>query len=97
MFQALLTPGVFSSWHFLPYIFLEWSEIAGSDQATLCPDLTSLVMLLRSEGYNPRDANTLGQLPDHCLHHPVYDVLWVHRDAAPLWEEDSVVQCSFQE
>ena len=91
----LLTPGVFSSDHFLPFILMEWSETAGMKD-TLCPDLDGLIELLKTNGYSLRDANSLGMLPEKCLQNIVYDVLWVHHTVRPLWEVDAVIECSFQ-
>ena len=83
--QALLTPGVFSSAHFIPYIFMEWSEIAGPLRSSLCPDLDDLIDLLKNNGYTARDARTLRTLPDSCLQNPVPDVMWVHGSAIHIW------------
>ena len=94
-FQALLTPGVFSSGHFIPYIFMEWSEIAGPLRSSLCPDLDGLINLLKNNGYSARDVLTLGTLPDRCLQNPVTDVMWVHESAIHIWKEEAVVACRF--
>ena len=82
--------------HYIPYIFMEWSEVAGVDRRTVCPDLPRLIEELQSAGYSARDANSLGSLPDSCLLRPVTDVLWVHHTAARLWNEESVVACHFE-
>ena len=74
---------------------MEWSEIAGMKE-TLCPDLDGLIELLKNNGYEPRDPNSLGMLPEKCLQNVVYDVLWVHHTARPLWKVDAVIECSFQ-
>ena len=81
---------MFSSGYYLPYIFMEWSETA------LCPDLDGSIELLKTNGYSPRDANSLGMLPEKCLQNVVYDVMWVHHTARPLWEVNAVIECSFQ-
>ena len=86
---------MFSSGHFLPYILLEWSEIAGPLRHFLCPDLDRLIDMFHSSGYSARDAFTLSALPDSCLQNPVTDVLWVHEDAVKIWEEEFVVECRF--
>ena len=93
----MLTSGVLSADHYIPYIFMEWNEIAGKDRENICPELPRLIEELQSAGYSARDANSLGSLPDHCLLKPVTDVLWVHRTAARLWEEEFVVACRFAE
>ena len=90
-----MTPGVFDSGHFIPYIFMEWSDIAGTHRSTLCPDLDGLIYLLTSNGYSARDANSLGKLPDSCLQNAVNDILWVHKRALPIWDEDLLVACKF--
>ena len=56
-----MTHGVFSSVHFIPFIFMEWSKIAGTQRSSLCPDLDGLIDLLNENGYSARDANTLGR------------------------------------
>ena len=91
-----MTPGVFNSGHKIPYIFMEWSDIAGTHRSTLCPDLDGLIDLLKYNGYSARDANTLGILPDSCLQNAVTDVLWMHKSAIPLWDEERVVACQFK-
>ena len=92
-----MTPGVFSSVHFIPFIFMEWSKIAGTQRSSLCPDLDGLIDLLNENGYSARDANTLGMLPDSCLQNTVKYVVWVHQDARPLWDQEVVVDCQFYE
>ena len=90
-----MTPDVFDSGHYIPYIFMDWIEIAGPHRSTLCPDVNGLIDLLKHNGYSPRDANSLGILPEKCLQDVVSDVLWVHKRALPIWDEDMVVACQF--
>ena len=84
------------NYYYIPYIFMEWSEVAGDHSKTVCPELPRLIEELQSAGYSARDANSLGSLPDHCLLKPVTDVLWVHHTAATLWEEETAVACLFE-
>ena len=97
LLQALMTPGVFSSGHYIPYIFMSWSQIAGSLRPTLCPDLDGLIDLLQGKGYSAKDSQTLGILPDICLQNTVKSVVWVHQGARPLTEQEFVVDCKFYE
>ena len=87
---------MFDSGHYIPYIFMEWNEIAGSQRSSLCPDFDQLIGLLKEIGYSARDADSLGILPDSCLQRVVSDVLWVHKRALPIWEEDMLVDCKFE-
>ena len=75
---------------------MEWNEIAGPGRDSLCPDLDGLIEMLKHAGYSPRDADTLGILPEDCLQDVVTDVLWVHHTALPLWDQDVMVACRFE-
>ena len=84
---------MFLTGHNIPYIFMEWSEIAGPLKSSLCPDLDILISLLKSAGYHPRDALSLSAMPESCLQSRFADVLWVHQDATKIWEEESEIAC----
>ena len=83
--------------HYIPYIFMEWSKIAGPERASLCPGLDTLISLLRSAGYHPRDPGSLSPLSESCLQSCGIscDVLWAHQNATKIWEEESEVTCKF--
>jgi len=90
--KALLAPGVFTSGHFIPYIFVEWDLI--SIGRKFCPNLEELIQLLKSQGYSAINLSPPGYLSDVCLHKGMKDVVWMHKDARPLWDEDMVFyQC----
>ena len=86
---------MFHTGHFIPYILMEWGEIAGFLRSTICPELDRLIEVLMSAGYMPRDPITMGSLPFSCLQGPATDVLWVHRDAVRIWDQEKVVECHF--
>ena len=75
---------------------MEWIHIAGVLSSSLCPDLDSLIDLLKTNGYTARDVCTLGTVVDECLQYPVADVMWVHESAIHIWKEETVA-CYFGE
>jgi len=87
--KALLTPGVFHTGHFIPYILMEWGYLS----STFCPEQDRLVEVLVSAGFMPRDAITMGSLPLSCLQGHVTDVLWVHTKAVKIWNQEAMVEC----
>jgi len=89
--KALLTPGMFSSDHFIPYIFLEWELITTDHEASLCPNLDAVIDLLKSNGYSPMNISPLALLADSCLHHRLQDMLWIHEAAEHLWERNTTL------
>ena len=93
MLQALTAPGVFSSGHFIPYIFLEWDYITTAHPANHCHDVKAVVDLLQDSGYSAVNIHPLGVLEPQCLGitpglvSPARDVVWVHKTANPLWDD----------
>ena len=92
-----MTPGVFETNHFIPYIFMEWKVIT-IEKDSLCPNIKGLRKLLESKGYTARHANSLGKLLETCFQGDRYaaDIVWVHEKAIPLWkqeDENKVINC----
>jgi len=85
--KALMTPGMFTSGKFIPYIFMEWDIITAGHKASLCTNLDALIDLLKSNGYSAFYINPLGFLGDECLHSKINDILWMHESAKPLWDD----------
>ena len=75
----------------MPYIFMEWNEIAGSPKR--CPNLDGFIHQLESAGYIARWPSALAVMPKHCLGAPPLNVLWVHKSARPLWNTDWAMDC----
>ena len=88
LFQALLAPGVFDTGHFIPYIFMEWDIISAGHK--FCTNITALITLLKSRDYFPINLDPLGKLSDVCLQKQMQDMVWMHKNAHPLWEGDHV-------
>merc|ERR1712013_921558 len=86
--KALLAPGVFDTGHFIPYIFMEWDIISAGHK--FCTNITALITLLKSRDYFPINLDPLGKLSDVCLQKQMQDMVWMHKNAHPLWEGDHV-------
>ena len=84
--QALLTSGVFSSGHFIPYIFMEWDLLAIRQKE----NLSAVIELLQSNGYTAWSLQPLGVLDPDCLEMGVTDVLWIHRAARGVQGDETV-------
>ena len=80
---------MFTSDKFIPYIFIEWELMRMDHEASQCPNLESVISLLKSEGYSAWNLSPLGMIHDNCLHRMLTDVLWIHKDAEPLWDKEN--------
>ena len=98
--QALTAPGVFTSGHFIPYIFMEWDFIISAHKAAHCDNIETVVSLLQASGYSALNIDPLGVLQDKCLqmkYDNIRDVVWVHRTANPLWDKEiNYINCVVQ-
>ena len=88
--KALRSLGAFPA-AIMPYIFMEWNEIADSPKR--CPNIDGLIHQLESEGYIARWPSPLALMPKHCLYAPPINVLWVHKSARPIWNTDWAMDC----
>ena len=79
---------MFETGHFIPYIFMEWDLISIGHK--FCNNLDDVITLLKSHGYSPINLSPLGLLSDACLHKQMKDMVWMHKDANPLWQSDIV-------
>jgi hypothetical protein len=90
---TLQATGAFDTGHTLPYIFMEWRELVKFPEN--CLDLSGFIGVMEARGYSPRWPESFAVMPRHCLDGPTENVVWVHRSARPVWEQEIALDCLF--
>ena len=69
---------------------MEWDLITSGHKFSFCPDIDAVTHLLVSHGYSALSLSPLGLVDEECMQMQkgLKDMLWMHKDAKPLWDGD---------